>query len=94
MKDISLPFPTSLPNEMLELTLLAIAIIDARENPHFERTVNVMLLALSIWFCLCFLEVFNDTCNLGINVGEWYKGFRLFALQLILIEFVFCIYIS
>ena len=94
MKDISLPIPASLPNEMLELTLLAIAIIDARENPHFERTVNVMLLALLIWSCLCFLEVLNDTCNLGINIGEWYKGFRLFALQLILIEFIFCIYIS
>ena len=94
MKNVSLPIPMSLPNELLELALLAIAIIDARENPHFERAVNVMLLALLIWSSLCFLEILNDTCNLGIKVGEWYKGFRLFAQQLILIELAFCIYIS
>ena len=94
MKDISLPIPASLPNEMFELTLIAIAIIDARENPHFEKVINVMLLALLIWSSLCFLEILNDTCGLGINIGDWYKGFRLFALQLILIGFIFCIYIS
>ena len=56
MKDvaISLPVPLSLPNEMLQIILLAIAIIDARENPHFEKCVNLMLLALIIW-CKIFM---------------------------------------
>lgn len=94
MKDIRLPVPTSLPNEMLELLLLAVAIIDARQSPHFERAVNVMLFALIIWSALCFLEVFNDTCGLGINVTAWYTGYRLFAQQLLLILLVFSLYIS
>ena len=94
MKNISLPIPASLPNEMLEVLLIAVAIIDSRQMPHFERAGNIMLLALIIWTGLCFVEVFNDTCNLGINVGAWYVGFRLFAQQLIFILLVFSLYIS
>lgn len=96
MKDISesLPVPMSLPNEMLELVLIAIAIIDARQDAHFHRALNLMLLAITIWGGLCFLEVFNDTCSLGINVGAWFVGARLIALQLVWILLVFSIYIS
>jgi len=96
MKDIaqSLPFPMSLPNEMLEIILLAIAIIDARETPHFERAANLMLFALIIWCGFCTLEVLNDTCNLGINIGSWYTGARLMAFQLLYAFLVFSIYIS
>ena len=94
MKDISLPIPASLPNELLEILLLAVAIIDARQTPHFERAGNIMLFALIIWSGLCFLEVFNDTCDLGINITAWYVGFRLFAQQLIFILLVFSIYVS
>ncbi len=94
MKNISLPIPVSLPNELLEILLLAIAIIDSRQTPHFERAGNFMLFALIIWTGLCFIEVFNDTCNLGINVSAWYVGFRLFAQQLIFIMLVFSIYVS
>ena len=96
MKDIanSLPIPTSLPNEMLMIVLLAIAIIDARENPHFEKCANLMLFALIIWCGFCTLEVLNDTCNIGIDIGVWYSGARLMAFQLLYIFLVFCIYIS
>ena len=47
MKDVAikLPVPLSLPNEMLQIILLAVAIIDARENPHFKKCVNLMLFA-------------------------------------------------
>ena len=41
--------PMSLWNEMLEIILLAIAIVDARVNPHFEKCANLMLFALVIW---------------------------------------------
>ena len=88
------PFPTSLPNEMLELLLLAIAIVDARETPQFQHAINPMLLALIIWCGFCTLEIFNDSCHLGINVGAWYSGARLIAFQLLYIYLVFCIYIS
>lgn len=96
MKDISLslPIPMSLPNEMLQIILLAIAIVDARENPHFERAANLMLFALIIWCSFCTLEVLNDTCNLGLNIGSWYTGARMMAFQLMYIFLVFSIYIS
>ncbi len=96
MKDVSasLPVPTSLPNEMLQIVLLAIAIIDARENPHFEKAANLMLFALAIWCGFCTIELLNDTCNLGINISSWYTGARLMAFQLLYIFLVFTIYIS
>ena len=96
LKDISesLPLPMSLPNEMLQIALLAIAIIDARETPHFEKTANLMLFALIVWCGFCTLEVLNDTCNLGIDIGSWYTGARLMAFQLLYIFLVFSVYIS
>ena len=96
MKDISnsLPLPMSLPNEMFQLLLLAIAIIDVRQITHFERTTNLMLLALLIWCGYCTLEVLNNTCNLGINIGAWYSGARMMAFQLLYIYLVFTLYIT
>ena len=96
MKDVSayIPLPISLPNEMLQIILLAIAIVDAREKPHFERAANLMLFALIIWCGFCTIEVLNDTCNLGINIGSWYAGARLMAFQILYIFLVFSIYIS
>lgn len=89
-----LPFPMSLPNEMLQLLILGIAIIDARQKPHFERCVNIMLLAIIIWCTFCTLEVLNDTCGLGINVGAWYSGARMMAFQFLYIFLVFSICIT
>ena len=89
-----IPVPTSLPNEMLQLLLLGIAIIDARQTPHFERCVNIMLLTIIIWCFYCTMEVLNDTCGLGINIGAWYQGARMMAFQLLYIFLVFSIYIS
>lgn len=94
MKGIPLPpVPMSLPNELLQLSLLFLAILDIKES-HFERTGNIMLFALSIWCGFCTIEVLNDTCNLGINVGAWYAGARMLAFQLLYIFLVFCLYIS
>ena len=86
--------PMSLYNEMLEILLLAIAIIDTRKTTHFERTANFMLLTLLIWCGFCTLEVLNDTCGLGINVGAWYQGARLMAFQILYAFLVFSIYID
>jgi len=94
LKDISLPVPMSLPNEILELILLSIAVIDVSEDAHFERAGNMMLFALMVWFGFCCIEVFNDTCSLGIDVSSWFIGFRLMALQLLWIFLVFTIYIA
>lgn len=86
--------PMSLYNEMLEILLLGIAIIDARRTPHFERTANLMLYALIMWCGFCTLEVLNDTCGLGINIGAWYQGARMMAFQILYCFLVFCIYIN
>lgn len=94
MKDFPLPVPMSLPNEMLQLMLLAIAVIDARQTPHFERSANLMFVALVTWCAFCTLELLNDTCNLGIDVPAWYQGARLMAFQLLYIFLVFTIYVS
>jgi hypothetical protein len=94
MHGFTLPGPKSLYNELLQIILLAIAIIDAKQNPHFERCVNIMLLALIIWCGFCTLEILNDTCGLGINIGAWYQGVRMMAYQLLYIFLVFSIYIS
>lgn len=94
MKDVKVPVPISLPNELLEIILLAIAIVDARVNPHFEKCANLMLFALIIWCGFCTLEILNDTCNLGINIGSWYNGARMMAIQLLYAFLVYSIYIT
>ena len=94
MKDIPLPIPTSLPNELLQITLLAISIIDITQTTHFKNVQNLMLLALIIWCGFCTLQILNNTCNLGINIAAWYQGARLMAFQLLYTFLVFTLYIS
>lgn len=94
IKGLPMPIPMSLPCEMLQLLLLAIAIIDARQTPNFERCGNLMFFSLIIWCGYCTLEILNDTCGLGINIGAWYNGARLMAFQLLYIFLVFSLYIA
>lgn len=89
----SLGIPPSLYNEAFEIILLILAIIDVK-NSKFERCGNLMLLALIIWCSFCTLEVFNNTCDIGIDVGVWYTSARMMAFQLMYTFIVFTIYIS
>ncbi|QVJ80733.1 O-antigen ligase like membrane protein [Prevotella sp. khp1] len=93
-KNIHIPVPISIIDEAIEILLIAMALIDARVNVHFERILNIMLLAISIWFGFCIVEIFNDTCGLGINISAWFTGARLMALHLLWILIVFSIYIT
>lgn len=92
------PLPSAIPmsmwNEMIEIILLAIAIIDTRQSPHFGRCANLMLFALVIWCGFCTLQVLNDTCDIGIDIGAWYTGARLMAFQILYAFVVFSIYIN
>lgn len=88
-----LPIPQSLPNELLEISLLVLAIIDVGTH-QFERTSNIMLLALLLWCGFCTIEVLNDTCNIGINIGAWYTGARMLAFQLLYAFLVYILYIN
>jgi len=86
--------PISLVTEGLEILLLGVAIMDARQTPHFERAGNLMLYALLVWCGFCTLEVLNDTCGLGINILAWYQGARMLAFQVLYAFLVFTIYIN
>ncbi len=92
-KEGKMPLPASLPNEMIELVLIAIAIIDLRES-HFENLANLMLVGVLGWCAFCIIELFNDTCGLGINVEAWFTGVRLMAFQLLYAVIVFALYIN
>lgn len=83
----------SLPNELMELLLIFIAIVDYSEFKG-RNLNNVMLLALVTWVGFCTMEVLNDTCDLGINVNAWYKGARLMAFQLLYAFIVCSLYIN
>ncbi len=89
----SLGIPMSLPNEMLQLLLIAMAVIDIKEH-HFERSGNIMLAALTLWAVYCTLEIFNDTCGLGMQAGAWFTGARMMAFQMIYISIVYTLYIN
>ena len=88
-----LSIPTSLPNEILEILLLTLAIIDIKET-KFERCANIMLFSLIIWCGFCTLEVLNDTCSIGLNVEAWFTTARSIAFQIMYAFLVFSIYIS
>ncbi len=85
--------PTSIPNEMLELLLLAIAVVDVKSN-QFNRCGNIMLFCLIVWAAFCTLEVFNNSCGLGLQVGAWFSGARMMAYQLIYAFFIYTLYIT
>lgn len=87
------PGPMSLPNELMELALIAIALIDI-EKSRFERIGNIMFFSLAAWCAFCTIEVLNDTCGLGINIGAWYTGARMMAFQLMYAFLVFTIYMT
>lgn len=93
----SLPLPTGIPmslyNEGLEILLLALAVIDVKEA-RFERCANFMLFTLIVWAAFCTLEVLNDSCGLGINIGAWYSGARMMAFQLLYALLIYSIYIT
>ena len=81
-------------NELLEILLIGIAILDTRKTPCFDRALNLMLLSVLCWCAFCTLEVLNDTCDLGINVGNWYTGARMMAFQLLYAVIVYTLYIN
>ena len=93
-RNFEISFPKSLADEMLELLLIAMALIDIRETQYFGRAWNFMLFAVMIWFGFCTLELFNDTCGLGMNFNAWFTGMRLLALHLVWIVLVISLYIS
>lgn len=92
-KENKMPLPASIPNELLELVLIAIAIIDLREN-KLSYIANFMTFAIFGWCAFCILQVINNTCGLGININAWFIGVRLMAFQLLYAVIVYALYIN
>lgn len=94
---MSLPKPSGIPmsmyNEMFELLLIAVALIVVDGFP-FNRIGNLMFATLAIWCGFCTLEILNNTCGLGMNIGAWYQGSRLMAFQIMYAFIVFTLYIN
>ena len=86
--------PLSAYNELLEILLISIALIDIRKDHHFGRAMNLMSFSIMLWTLLCIIEVFNNTCGLGINVLGWLTAARLMAFQLFYFVIIFSIYID
>lgn len=85
--------PISLYNEMFEIILISLAIIDVK-GTSFKRCGNIMFLTLIVWCGFCTLEVLNDTCGIGLDIGAWYTSARMMAFQLMYAFIVFSLYIS
>lgn len=85
--------PISIHTELIELMLIAVALIDCKELKTGYMG-NIMLAALLLWVAFCALEIFNDSCGLGINVGAWFTGIRLMAFQLLYAFIVVSLYIN
>ena len=86
--------PMSIYNELMEILLLAIVIIDTRKTMYFNRTINIMSLMITIWCSFCTLQVLNNTCELGLDIGGWYTGARMMAFQIMYAFLVFTLFIS
>ena len=85
--------PVSLHTELVEVMLIAVAVIDSKEF-KFHYMGNVMLFALFLWVGFCCIEFFNDICSLGMHFMIWFTGIRLMAFQLLYAFIVFCLYVS
>ena len=86
--------PMSLYNEGIEIILAILALLVSPGESKFSHTLNMMLLAISLWCGLGFIEILNDTCGLGINIGAWFAGFRLLCISLLWTFLIFTIYID
>ena len=76
------------------LLLFVMAVISASSEIKFSRAMNLMFIGILLWCGFGVIEVYNDTCGLGYNIGAWFSGFRLLCLQLVWIHLIFSIYIN
>lgn len=89
----SMPIPISLPNEMLEIILIMIAIIKVR-GFDFQNCMNIMGLMIFIWIIYGLLQSLNNTMGLGLNWASWFQGFRINFIFLMYIFLVHSLYIN
>ena len=91
--EVSIPLPRSMMNEMFEIILLVFAILDVKNSP-FKRLGSMMFFTILLWCGFCILQVLNDTCDIGIDVGTWYTSARLMAFQIMYAFLIFTLYVK
>ncbi|MDO5526949.1 MAG: O-antigen ligase family protein [Prevotella sp.] len=92
-RHFSIPIPMSLPNEMLEIILIMVAMIKIR-GFEFQNCLNIMGLMIFIWIIYGLLQSLNNTMGLGLNWASWFQGFRVNFIFLLYIFLVHSLYIS
>lgn len=90
---VSFPVPLSLPNEAIEIILILLAIIDAKDM-QFKRLANMMGLMIGVWCSFICLEILNNTVDYGDVVGPWFTGARLMAFKMMYDFIIFSIYVN
>jgi len=88
-----MPLPISGVMEILDIVLIVIA-LTLHNQFKFYRLSNFMLPLILAWCFFCCLEMFNDTCNLGYQIGSWYMGARLLAGQLLYALIICILYVD
>ncbi|SEA90883.1 O-Antigen ligase [Xylanibacter ruminicola] len=86
--------PMSIYNELLEILIILTILIDIRKNTYFSRIPSLMFLMISTWCIFCILQIFNNTCDLGLDIGGWFTGARMMAFQLMYAFLVFTLVLS
>lgn len=89
----SIPVPISMINEMMEIMLIAMALIEVA-NYKITNLLNVMGATLLVWLAFCTLELLNDSCDIGIDVYRWYTGARLMSMQLVYAFIVYTLFVN
>ena len=92
-KYVRFPFPLSLPNEAIEIILILLAIIEAKDM-QFKRLANMMGMMIGVWCSFICLQLLNNTVDYGDIVGPWFTGARLMAFKMMYDFIIFSIYIN
>lgn len=91
---VNIPFPVSVFFEVVYLFQIIILYTN-RKKFGDEGKIPVSILALfSVWTLYCFIQLINDTCNLGINIVGWFKEVRFFGIDPLLGMLIFAMAIS
>lgn len=88
-----MPLPLSGVEEIFYIILMTIALLEGKDIMRVQLG-NTMTTCLAVWWIYCCLDVFNDTCGLGIDVAMWFVKVRITAFQLMYAYLVCVIFIN
>lgn len=84
---INIPVPKTTLTLLPEIMLLMVCVFDIRFKSNAKHA-NLMLLALFLWAFYIFLQLFNQTCQLPISIGDWLRNFLFYGLTFLIVYFL------